>query len=86
MPKRSRTCTTKTEWGRCQQPPFNKGRCRYHDKAAKSPTFRYDPFYHRKIVLGIIDPVEAYVTATEERALFRGRARNDGRRLDAWTR
>lgn len=77
---------TDTEWGRCQQPNFYLGKCRYHHKAKKSPTFRYDRFYHRKIVLGLLDPVEEYITITEEMALFGGRARNDGRRLDAWTR
>jgi hypothetical protein len=77
---------TDTEWGRCQQPNYTRGKCRYHLKAGRSSTFRFDRFYHRKIVLGLLDPTEEYVTQVEESAMFRGRARNDGRRLDAWTR
>lgn len=77
------TCKTKTEWGPCQQP--TRGRCPYH-KRMLQPGFRADPFYHKKVALGLVDPVESYVTHVELDTLFRGRPRNDGRRLDAWVR
>jgi len=71
------------EWGRCQQP--GKGielLCTYHSQGRD----RHDDYYHRKIVLGLLQPTEDYIDAVEMDTLFRGRARHDGRRLDAWTK
>lgn len=70
------------EWGQCQQPaqPVSS-LCSYHEQGRDS----HDEFYHKKIVLGLLQPAEDYLDQVEIETLFYGRARHDGRRLDAWT-
>jgi hypothetical protein len=66
------------ELGRCQQPPAEGGLCWYHAQARP----RHDPYYHRKVVQGLLEPTNGYLEQVEIDALFAGRKRNDGRRLD----
>lgn len=78
-------CTFLSEWGRCQQTARIDGHCYYHNQSIVDPVFRLDGFYHRKIVLGLLEPTAEVLTSTEIDTLFRGRPRNDGRRLDHYT-
>lgn len=73
---------TDPELGPCHQSAGDSGLCAYH----ADPPARHDRFYHAKILAGLLSPTATYLSDTETRTLFRGRARHDGRRLDAWTR
>ncbi len=86
MPNSDRkTCETLTEWGRCSQEVAGKLQCAYHHTAGQIDGFPHDSFYHRKVVLGLVSPSHDVLGNTEVDALFRGRARNDGRRTDLYT-
>ncbi len=78
-------CSFLTEWGRCQQESRRDGLCLYHYQSTVDEDFVHDRFYHRKVVLGILEPSSEVLSSTEVDALFRGRPRNDGRRLDHYT-
>jgi hypothetical protein len=43
-------------------------------------------YYHAKVVDGLVSKTSEYLSSTEVDALFGGRRRNDGRRLDHYTR
>lgn len=43
-------------------------------------------WYHTKMEAGLLQTVDSYINPTELNALFRGRDRHDGRRLDAWAK
>ena len=79
------SCQTITEWGRCSQRAGSEGWCTYHLNANNIPSFHHDRSYHRKIVEGLLESSHDVLTETEIEALFRGRARNDGRRTDLYT-
>jgi len=80
------SCQTLTSWGRCRQTSKYDGQwCSYHYFALEVDDFRHDPYYHRKIVLGLIQASHDILSETEIDALFRGRTRNDGRRTDLYT-
>ena len=86
MPNSDRkTCGTLTEWGRCSQEVDGKLQCAYHHTAGQIDGFRHDSFYHRKVVLDLVSSSHDVLDNTEVDALFRGRARNDGRRTDLYT-
>jgi len=77
-------CKTLTEWGRCQQvPPEGNTYCYYH-MSMQNPSFCEDKTYHKKIVLGLLEPTGNYLSQTEVDSMFSGRLRNDGRRLDKY--
>jgi hypothetical protein len=79
------SCGFLSEWGRCVQEPRKDGHCWYHAAAIADPEFRHDRFYHEKIATGLLEPSSEVLSSTEVDAMFRGRARNDGRRLDHYT-
>ena len=83
----STTCSFETEFGPCQQRPFRGGFkwCSFHIRM-ETEGFRPDRHYHRKLVSGLLEPTDHYISEVEMQALMDGRARNDGRRLDHWTR
>lgn len=70
--------------GRCQQDARFEGLCGYHLRRLDGG--RVDPYYEAKVVRGLVEPTDHYMTETEVRALFEGRTKNDGRRIDHWTR
>jgi hypothetical protein len=70
--------------GRCQQAQVQENLCHYHHRAKYEEGFRHDDYYHRKVVLGQLQPTDSYITQQELTALFKGRPRKDGRRMDAW--
>lgn len=78
------TCTEQTQWGQCQQDPLSGGLCGFHWHKAEGRQ-RNDDYYERKVVLGLIEPTDHYLTQTEVEAMFAGRPKNDGRRLDEYT-
>lgn len=43
-------------------------------------------YYHTKLDRGLLVPVNRYLGETELDSMFGGRTRNDGRRLDNYTR
>ena len=69
-------------WGRCQQRTHLESRkCSAHDvwdRIGATP----DPYYHQKVVEGVISPTFDYLTDSEANASVKGRYRGDGRRLD----
>lgn len=73
------------EHGRCHQDARFEGLCGYHLRRREGGG-RVDPYYEKKVVLGLVEPTDHYMTETEVRALFEGRTKNDGRRIDHWTR
>ena len=79
------SCQTITEWGRCQQTARHDGWCSYHHTANGTESFDHDTAYHKKIVLGLLQSSHDVLSEVEADALFRGRARNDGRRTDLYT-
>ena len=86
--KNAATCSARHKTlGRCQQPPLpGRVQCSVHYRMDNDPRFRVDKHYHEKIILGLLEPTDRYLSVVEIEALFRGRPRNDGRRLDHWTR
>lgn len=79
-------CKKRTIWGRCGQPPSptsEKGLCLSHDRWA-SRDVTPDPFYERKIVLNLTQPVDTYCSSAEIEASLNGRYRGDGRRIDVY--
>jgi hypothetical protein len=85
-PKRGYTmlCNTLTEWGRCQQEPVGDNTYCYYHMAQQGKDFHTDENYHKKIVLGLLEPTGNYLDQTEVDSMFAGRMRNDGRRLDKY--
>jgi hypothetical protein len=43
-----------------------------------------DPYYHRKVIQGLLVPTFETLDRSALRALWGGRVRADGRRLDSW--
>lgn len=84
-----RQCKTKTPWGRCGQPPYDPyEHCGYHLRRIvdSQNVLHSDSYYEQKVVAGLIEPTDHWLSKVEDDALFRGRAHNDGRRLDHWAR
>lgn len=79
-------CLADTPWGQCQQLSFREDLCGYHFQVTQDPTFRVDRFYHEKVAKGLVEPTFHWMSSTEVEALFKGRPRHDGRRLDLWAR
>tara|TARA_R100000458_G_C8276957_1_gene252363 strand:- start:3760 stop:3927 length:168 start_codon:yes stop_codon:yes gene_type:complete len=52
--------------------------------AQQGKDFHTDENYHKKIVLGLLEPTGNYLGQTEVDSMFAGRMRNDGRRLDKY--
>ena len=79
-------CETITPWGRCQQPKHNAyAYCYFHlAHSVKNNSF-VDDYYHKKIATGLLVPTGQYLSNSEIDAMFAGRPRNDGRRLDKYT-
>lgn len=75
-------CKAKSRFGRCQQEAVDR-LCRSHQRWLDLGV-QPDPFYEQKIVLGLLQPVDAYLTETEIEAGLNGRYRGDGRRLDVY--
>lgn len=70
---------THPKHGRCQQPRCpESGLCWYHEQEKA----HHDDYYHRKVILRLLQPTQDYLDEVEVDALFDGRRRNDGRRLD----
>ncbi len=78
------TCATTTEFGDCVQPPGYGGLCYFHWNAKTQPNFDRDLHYEEKLVAGTLGTSE-WIRPAEENALFWGRRRWDGRRIDLWT-
>jgi hypothetical protein len=85
-----RQCSKITNWGRCCQPALiSSSLCHSHELWSKKADtlkgpFKPDPFYERKIVLGLLQPTFSYMTETEAFAVVNGRYRGDGRRIDQY--
>lgn len=77
-------CHFESEWGRCKQ-PTDRDLCYYHARVVDEPGFKIDRYYHRKVVLGLVDLTDNYIDRSQMQALFGGRPRGDGRELDEWT-
>jgi hypothetical protein len=43
-----------------------------------------DPYYHRKVVAGLVSPTWDWMSKAEAEMVLNGRYRGDGRRLDQW--
>lgn len=71
--------------GRCSQDAMFDGRCGYHLRRQERAG-RVDPYYEAKVLAGLIIPTDHWMTETELNALFEGKTKNDGRRIDHWTR
>lgn len=75
------SCSYESEWGRCQQPTREGAElCSFHSRLPKNPDRRY----HEKVVRGLLQPSWDVLSDVEANALFHGRFRGDGRRLDAY--
>lgn len=75
-------CRRETRWGRCAQRAHKGTLCAFHTLWRwKNPP---DDYYHRKVVLGVIEPTGSYLSEAEANAVLDGRKRHDGRRLDLW--
>jgi hypothetical protein len=73
-------------FGRCGQPPSAEsevGLCVSHQRWIDRGVTP-DPAYEKKIVEGLVQPVDSYLTDTEIEAMLNGRYRGDGRRLDVY--
>ena len=79
------SCKFLSKWGRCQQRASSGGLCRFHHRARKDPEFRFDDYYHRKIILGETTSTWGFLSDTQAAALLGGvKRKQDGRRLDHW--
>lgn len=77
-------CSFPSEWGRCMQPSLpDDDLCVFHLEVTELGTTP-DPAYHRAVVLGEKQPIQAFLSRSEMEALINGRYRGDGRRLDAY--
>lgn len=56
------------------------GPCSYHAHVHEHE----DPYYARKIVLGLVQPAATYMSPSELHAVVAGRYRGDGRRIDRY--
>lgn len=80
----AKRCGTTTRWGRCAQPAVGAaGMCAAHEEWGREGIIP-DENYHRRVVLGEVEPIQAKLSATEISATMNGRYRGDGRRLDAY--
>lgn len=71
--------------GRCRQDARFEGLCGYHLRR-RDHQGHVDQYYEGKVFKGLVEPTDHYMSETEVRALFEGRTKNDGRRIDHWTR
>lgn len=79
-------CETITPWGRCVQPKHGAyNYCYYHLAQSVRDYNNNDDYYHKKIATGLLSPTGHYLSSSEIDAMFAGRPRNDGRRLDKYT-
>lgn len=76
-------CAEQTKWGRCKQPAI-EDLCALHAEMREKGTVP-DREYHRKVVLGLKQPIQAVLSEAEMNATMTSRYRGDGRRLDAYT-
>lgn len=76
MPKKS--CEFISPWGRCRQTAHSL--CWYHAE----PKDRHDPYYHEKVVKGLVGNVAAELRDTDLEAMWRPRRHGDGRRSDQY--
>lgn len=89
-PSRPRKCEYLSPWGRCQQRRFEQREpggpfhCSFHHRWNRPESETPDPTYHRKIVEGLLEPTDDYLSDAELNATLRGRVRADGRRLDEY--
>lgn len=74
---------------RCQQPSFEEGLCRYHwhldvaVRAGRRP--HVDPYYHRKVMAGLVAPSWGGMSDAAARALLEAtEPKADGRPTDAY--
>jgi hypothetical protein len=74
-------CQQLTRWGRCQQDAAEQGRCGFHERWSARQD-EPDRYLHRKIVLGLTQPVDAYLTEAQIRTTLVGTRHEDGRALD----
>lgn len=80
-PSENRQCWWEhPEWGLCQQ-VTDALLCRFH---AGALDINADPYYHEKIVKGLVQPVSEYLLPAEINATMHGRPKGDGRRFDAY--
>lgn len=86
----SDTCSFELDKARCLQPMSVIGLCRYHygsaAREAAGLTFRHDPYYHAKVVAGLLKPAWGLFTLAQDRAMFDVRAHRDGRPSDQYRR
>ena len=78
-------CETVSPWGKCAQETEPEQPLCYYHLAMQAEGFHVDRGYHKKIVLGLLQPTGGYLTQTEIDTMFSGRTRSDGRRLDRYT-
>jgi hypothetical protein len=70
---------------RCRQPPTFGPLCKYHyHAAARSVVFRHDPYYHDKILRGLISSGWGVFSVAQESAMYDIRAHRDGRPSDQY--
>jgi len=77
-------CSYESKWGRCQQYNTRDSLCSFHRKAESIEDFRFDNYYHQKIVSRAIVPTWDWMDDSEADALLYGRFRGDKRKLDNW--
>lgn len=79
-------CEADSDWGPCQQPVQDPTmHCAYHWHKLSNPSAKTDRYYEQKIVRGLVQPTDNYLSATEIQAMFKSVPKGDGRRLDAYT-
>ena len=79
-------CTFHEQWAAIEaaQPAPAPGRRRVGSGSWFATASRPDPYYERKVVLGLTEPVADYLSETEAQAVLNGRYRGDGRRIDQY--
>lgn len=70
---------------RCRQPPTFGPLCKYHyHSEARGGVFRHDPYYHDKILRGLISSGWGVFSIAQESAMYDVRAHRDGRPSDQY--
>lgn len=77
------SCRKKKNGLRCKQPAGVTALCVSHERWADRDV-QPDAFYEQKLMLGLTQPADAYLSETEMEAMINGRYRGDGRRLDVY--
>jgi hypothetical protein len=77
-------CYKTNEWGRCEQRSVaGYTFCGFHERR-RQDGLPADRFYDEMVTKGFIEPTDHWMTPSETKAMFDGRRRGDGRRLDQW--